>query len=335
MPAKKIATVIWAREVKLNQFLARELNSEIIVSYKRKLGRFDLPALFRYAWQFFDTYGKLRSIRPDAILVMNPPIVAPIAVYIYCLFNKSRFIIDTHTAGFLDFKWRLFHPVHRFLAKRALLNTVHNYKNLEILEKWGIGNGYVLPFYNPEKEEIYPEEGTALDVRIEEALRRDGMKVFMVNRFAGDDAWQETIETARLMPDATFFITGDNKGRDIGKIPQNVVLTGYLEHAKFMKLMDSSDVVLALTKREDTVLWSVREILALRKPFVTADSAVLRRYYGETGIFTSMEPSDMRGKILEAYKKRLEISLRMDEFLKKDVLRWKKDIKHLKNVISS
>lgn len=335
MRTKRIATVIWAREVKLNEFLAKELGGDVIISHKKNIGRFGLPAPFRYLWQFLDTYKRLRAARPDVIIVMNPPIVAPIAAYFYCLFNDARFIIDTHTAGFLDFKWKLFHPIHRFLAKRALLNTVHNYKNQEILEGWGIENGYVLPFYNPKKEEIYPEEETILNTRIVEALKRDGIKVFMVNRFAGDDAWQETIETARLMPDATFFITGDNKGRDIGEIPQNVVLTGYLEHAKFMKLMDLSDVILALTKREDTILWSVREIMALRKPFVTSDSAVLRHYYGEVGIFTSMEPSDMRAKILEAYEKRLEISQEMDEFLKKDVLRWKKDIEHLKNVISS
>ncbi|NTU66612.1 MAG: hypothetical protein HGB08_01685 [Candidatus Moranbacteria bacterium] len=334
MPAKKTATVIWAREVKLNQFLAKELGSEVIISHKKKIGTFDLPAPFRYVWQSFDTYRKLRAIKPDAVLVMNPPIVAPFIVYIYCLFNKSRFIIDTHTAGFLDFKWNLFHPIHRFLARRAILNTVHNYRNLEVLERWGIRNGYVLPFCNPKKEEIYPQEKIVFDERIEEALRQTGMKVFMVNRFAGDDAWQEAIETARLMPEAIFFITGDNRKASIGDIPENVIMTGYLEHAKFIKLMDLSDVILALTKRKDTVLWSVREIMALRKPFVTTDNDVLRRYYGEVGIFTTMEPSDMREQILEAREKATEISHRMDKFLREDSARWNKDIMHIRRVIS-
>lgn len=335
MENERITTVIWAKEVKLNQFMAKELGSEVIISYKKRIGGFNLPAPLRYVWQAFDTYGKLRDVRPGSIIVMNPPIIAPFTVYLYCLFNKARFIIDTHTAGFLDQKWKFFHFLHRFLAKRAILNTVHNFKNLEILEKWGIGNGYVLPFYNPKKEEILPEGKTDLPEKIEEALMSGKLKVFMVNRFATDDAWKEVVETAKTLPEMLFFITGDNQkiNLDDETLPGNVILTGYLEHGKFMHLMEKSDVILALTKRKDTVLWSVREIMALRKPFVTTESEVLRKYYGEVGIFTSMEPEDMKVKILEAYQKRLEISQKADTFLERDALRWKKDVEYLKNVL--
>lgn len=333
---KKIATVIWAREVKLDQFLAQALGSSVIVSCHRKWHGFRLPAFLRYVIQAADTLKRLLREKPDVILVMNPPVVAPLVVWAYSLFHGSEFIIDTHTAGFLDAKWKFFHPLHRFLARKAVLNTVHNEKNLEILERWGIGNGYVLPFYNPAREELPMVDIESLPLPARTALENDRPKILTVNRFASDDAWQETAETARIFPEAVFFITGDPgkiPEKTIRRLPENVILTGYLGHPAFMRLMQECDVVLTLTKRRDTVLWSVREAMAIGKPFVTTDSEVLRNCYGSAGIFASMEPEDIKRKLLEAIENKLPIEEKIAAFLEKDRERWKKDITHIKSVI--
>jgi hypothetical protein len=328
------AFVIWAREVKLSQFLGRSLDAKIIVSYRKKWGNINIPVLFRYIIQSFDTYGKLKKLRPQFIFVQNPPIIAVAVVYLYCLFNSSSYAIDSHTA-FLDRKWMYFHWLQKFLSKRAVLNTFHNYKNLEFAKKnWRIKNGRVLQFYNPRAEEMLDDNENLPDFISKRLAGQLGLKVFMVNRFANDDAWEEVIKTARLMPENLFFITGDYTKLSGLEYPKNVVLTGYINHKKFMKLMDKCDVVLALTKRKDTVLWSIREIMAFKKPFVTTDNEVLRHYFGETALFSDMSPDNLKEKIVEAWDSRFKIKGKIDSFLERDSVRWKEDIDYLKKVIA-
>ena len=328
------AFVIWAREVKLSQFLGKSLDAKIIVSYRKKWGNINIPALFRYFIQGADTYRKLRKLRPRFIYVQNPPIFAVLTVYIYCLFNKASYAIDSHTA-YLDKKWIYFHPLQKFLSRRAALTTFHNYKNLEFAEKkWGIKNGYVLQFYNPKLEEILNEEEDLPDFISKKLAGQLGLKVFMVNRFAADDAWKEVIAAARLMPENLFFLTGDYTKASELRYPKNVVLTGYINHKKFIRLMEKCDVVLALTKRKDTVLWSIREIMALEKPFVTTDNEVLRHYFGEAALFSDMSPEDLRKKIEEAWENRFKIKGKIDAFLIRDQLRWEKDIEFINKLIN-
>ncbi len=330
----KKAFVIWAREVKLSQFLSRSLDAKIVFSYRKKWGNINIPALFRYIIQGIDTYKKLRQLRPEVIFVQNPPITAVLVVYIYCLFNKAKYAIDSHTA-FLDKKWTYFHFLQKYLSKRSILNTFHNYRNMEFAEKnWGIKNGYVLQFYNPKAEEILDNSEELPNFISQKLSGHLGLKVFMVNRFATDDAWKEVIKTAKLMPENLFFITGDYTKMSGMKYPKNVVLTGYINHKKFMKLMEKCDVVLALTKRKDTVLWSIREIMALKKPFVATDNEVIRHYFSEMALFSDMTPEDLKNKILEGWENRFQIKGKIESFLTKDLLRWEKDIEFIKKTIA-
>jgi glycosyltransferase involved in cell wall biosynthesis len=325
MEVKK-AFVIWGREVKLSQFLGKSLDAKIIISYRKKWGNINIPAFLRYMIQGRDTYKKLRKLRPQVIFVQNPPIVAVLVVYVYCLFNDVDYVIDSHTA-FLDRKWIFFHPLQKFLSKRAILNTFHNYKNLEFAEKkWGMANGRVLQFYNPKRLEILSKNVKLPKFINKKIAGQLGLKVFMVNRFAGDDAWKEVIETAKLMPESLFFITGDYMKFKNIEAPRNVIFTGYINHKKFICLMEKCDVVLALTKRKDTVLWSLREIMALNKPVVTTDNEVLRHYFSDVALFSNMAPADLKEKLSQAWDNRFEIKCKINNFLKKDFLRWENDI---------
>jgi glycosyltransferase involved in cell wall biosynthesis len=150
----------------------------------------------------------------------------------------------------------------------------------------------------------------------------------MINRFASDDDYLTVIETAKISHEMNFFISGNyTKANDLPKnLPSNVVLTGYLLHGEFMKLMYRSAAVLAFTKRPDTVLWSVREMLALRKPFVTTDSEVMRHYFSEVALFANSEPDDIKEQMNVAIKKTKEIAQKMEEFLTKDRVRFQVDI---------
>lgn len=336
MAIKKTAFIIWAKnEAKLSLFLAKELDAKIIVVFNDELAKYKSLILLRYIFQGKETWKKLKEEKSQFVLVQNPPIVAVLVVYLYCLFNQANFSIDTHTAAILDFKWRILLPLHKLLAKKAAANTFHNYKNLEELEKWKLGNTRVINFYTPSKAEILDNE-VAFPKELEDTLLKSSgkIKVFMVNRFANDDAFLEVIETAKIFPEAMFFITGNNKKLKSTDIPQNVSLTGFLDYPLFIKLMDNCDVVLSLTKRRDTVLWSAHEAVSLRKPVILSDTEVLRHYFSSFGIFSKNEPENLKEKIKEAFTKKDDLSIKAIEFEKVSNKLWQENIAWIKDIIN-
>jgi len=121
-----------------------------------------------------------------------------------------------------------------------------------------------------------------------------------------DDAWREVFAAARVTPEARFFVTGDpaQAGVTPDQVPENVVLTGLLPKPVFVALMAACDITLSLTLRPDTLLWSIRESLALARPFVASRSFVMLTEFDGLGLFTDHSPADLRARILDAYDQR-------------------------------
>lgn len=326
--------IVWGRELEHSRYLAEALDCQLKQIYIKKIGKVNLPVWARYIWQGGQTIFALIKERPSFVVVQNPPVFLPLIVAGYSFLFGAKFIVDTHTVFFLDRKWIFFHGLFRVVAKRAILNTCHNDKNLEILKRWNVKSMVVgphMPKYDLNKlaEELASKY-------LSEAIKKSSLSIMMVNRFANDDEWVLVIETARIMPGATFFITGDIP-TGLKKIkkeaPQNVFFTGYLNHDEFMKLMWRCGVVLSLTKRKDTVLWSIGEALSMAKTFITSDTEALRKYCGEVGIFTKAMPEDLKNNIKKAVS---ESEVRKD-MLKKFFDNYRKDwqtkIQEIKNLI--
>ncbi len=328
--------IIWGREVKLSQYLAEALNAEPVQVYFDKFWGINLPWPVRYVLQTVTTWVVLFKKRPKIVYVQNPPSIAPLACLVYCKLFGAKLMIDSHTAAFLDPKWVKLSWLFKFVARTADLNTCHNYKNLEILKTWEIEPTMVLQFFNPSFSDLDLER-PLFNKELNSKVRENRPGILMVNRFASDDDYLTVMETAKLMPEMNFFIVGnDKKAHDLPvALPGNVFLTGYLAHAEFMKLMYRAQVVLAFTKRQDTVLWSIREILALRKPFVTTDSEVMRHYFSEVALFANSDAEDIREQIKLAMTKSKEITGKMEDFIRNDKVRWQIDIDKVKNILNN
>lgn len=327
--------IIWGREAELSGHLAQAFSARAERAYIKKIGKFALPAGLRYLIQGGRTLKILLKHRPRLVIAQNPPVFAPLLAWVYCFCSGAKLYIDSHTAAFVDKKWVFFHRLFKFVAKRADLNSCHNYKNLELLRQWGVKPAMVMPFCAPEYdwgELSRPMADAALEKRAGVSL----LPVMMVNRFAVDDDWRVVVETARVMPEADFFITGDcgKSAEAVKGAPGNVCFTGYLEHGEFLKLMRHCKVVIALTTRRDTLLWSIREAMALRKPFITTDSEVLRHYYGEAGLFAEHNPERIKEKILQAVAGEKLIAEKINVFLKKDKAVWQEKIKEAKGYLN-
>lgn len=326
--------IVWGRELEHSRYLAEALDCRLKQIYRKKIGKINLPVWTRYLWQGCQTIFILIKERPSLVVVQNPPVFLPLVVAVYSSLFGAKFIVDTHTVFFLDKKWIFFHGLFRAVAKRAILNTCHNDKNLEILKKWNIKSMVVGP--HMPKYDLNKLAEELVDKDLSAAIKRASLPIMMVNRFANDDEWRLVIETAGIMPEATFFITGDvPKSLENTKkeAPQNVFFTGYLNHDEFMKLMWRCRVVLSLTKRKDTVLWSIGEALSMAKPFVTSDTEALIKYCGEAGIFTKATPEDLKNNIKKAVSEsevRKDILKKFFEDYRKN---WQNKIQEIKNLI--
>ncbi|MFA4834035.1 MAG: glycosyltransferase [Patescibacteria group bacterium] len=330
--------IIWGREAELSRWLAKGLGAELKQVYIEKWGKVKLPVFIRYIAQSIKTLFILLARKPEAVIVQNPPIFCALTCYFYCTIAGAKLAIDSHTAAFLDRKWIFFHWLFKFIAKKADLNTCHNFKNLSVLKEWGIEPAMVIQFYNPvyKEEELKPE---LKDEKISELLKKSRLPIMMVNRFACDDDWLTVLAAAALLPETTFFITGNLpaslKETLKRNMPRNVCLTGYLPHKEFMKLMWRCRIILAFTLRKDTVLWSIREIMALGKPFITTDSEVLRHYFSEVALFTKSDPRELKEKIHLALKNENQIKDKIKIFLEKDRGRWGKEISDANKILNN
>lgn len=326
--------IVWGREMQLSNNLGRALGAEVIQIYYQKIFGFKIPVILRYLAQGAVSLFILFKNRPGTVIVQNPPVFAPLAVLLYCKLSGAKFAIDSHTAAFLDDKWVAFYWLFKYVARRARLNSCHNFKNLEILKNWGVESAMVMQFYNP----VYDLEKLSDPLeneKIERILSKSAWPIMMVNRFANDDDWGTVVKTAELMPEADFFITGNQKEAvsALKTLPANIILTGYLKHDEFLKLMHRSSVILAFTLRPDTVLWSIREIMALSKPFITTDSQVLRHYFNEVGLFTKSDAFELKERILEAREKTALIKEKIKIFLEHDKKRWDGEIASYKKYL--
>jgi glycosyltransferase involved in cell wall biosynthesis len=336
MKSRKDIFIIWGREVKLSQYLAEALDARPVqVYYDRWLG-LRIPWAIRYVMQTLGTWYELCKSRPKIVYVQNPPVIAPLACLAYCKIFGAELAIDSHTAAFLEDKWTRFNWLFRFVAKRADLNTCHNYKNLEILRDWNVTPIMTLQFFNPCFDESELRK-PLLNPRLEAVVEQEAPMVLMVNRFASDDDYLTVIDTAKKTPEMNFFVVGNSdEVTDMPKdLPRNIYLTGYVAHAEFMKLMYRSQVVLAFTRRVDTVLWSIREILALRKPFVTVDSEVMRYYFSDVALFAKSDADEIRKQTIAAMNNKETMRAKTEKFLIKDRERWNSDIQNVKCILHS
>jgi len=232
--------------------------------------RFSLAPV-RYCLTAIKTIELLCKVRPDIILVQNPPHFAIVVVWVYCLFSKARFVTDSHSAAFNMRPWKDLFWLYRLLAKQALANIIHNEPMAKQVAVQGIPAVITLhnmPFHFVETEGGFP--------------LRAGFNVVFVCTFASDEPIDDVIKAARNLPDVNFYITGNLKHapRDFSSgISSNVIFTDFLPDADYVSLVKECDVVIALTTRDMTMSNGAYEALELGKPIVTSDWPVLRKTY--------------------------------------------------------
>ena len=92
----------------------------------------------RYLVRAVRTWQLLGAHRPERVLVVTPPVVAPLLVWLWCVLHGRPFVVDCHTGAFHGRRWAWARPVHRWLLRRAQAVLVQTEEASALVETWGM-----------------------------------------------------------------------------------------------------------------------------------------------------------------------------------------------------
>ena len=245
--------------------------------------------LFKYLSQSVKTLKVLFRHRPRVVLVMTPPVVACIPVWLYTKVTRARQIIDAHSAAFLDRRWTPILFLHKFFSRRAALTLVTSPFLAELVSAWGANAKIVsdvpVCFEKPRH--------TQLGGR---------MNMTFISTFTRDEPLTEFLCAAGQFQDIQFYVTGRLKDANpdvLKAVPKNVVFTDFLSNADYVGLLLASDAVICLTTEDHTMQRGAYEAVYLGKPVITSNFDLLRKSFHTGTIHVGHNPEEIALGILE------------------------------------
>lgn len=283
-----------------------------------KLFIFDFEGLFRYPLCLVKTLFTLLIHRPKLLLIQNPSIVLAAFSCFYCSLTATKLVVDRHSnfrlnkpqSGSLPI-W-LFMRFHYYSLKHANLTIVTNDFLADLVRKAG-GRPVILP----DKLPNFPAHNIP--------EHKEKKRLLLISSFGFDEPVREVIEAFRILnnPDCELFITGNFRRRPSeipSFLPSGLHLTGFVPDEEYIKLLNSSDIVLVLTRADYCMLCGCYEAVAAEKPLITSDKQVLRDYFNEA-VFVENNPESICSGIKKVLKNpdcyRKKISVLKEEIEKK------------------
>jgi glycosyltransferase involved in cell wall biosynthesis len=250
--------------------------------YWAALGSRPATVLLKYLGQTIQTWRILLREKPDAVFVMSPPVIAGMVVYPYCALRRIPFVIDAHTGAFLDRRWRHFQRVQRWLCRRASTTIVTNTHLASLLASHGADSTIL-----PDVPVKYPQ--------CDATFEKPAFTVAVICSFDYDEPVDVIFDTARVMPDVFFCVTGDpRKIEKLGlELPPNLRLTGFLDNSNYGQLLRDADVVMALTNGKHKMLRAAYEAIYQGTPIIISDSPMLKKEFDRAAILVENSPSDI------------------------------------------
>jgi len=289
--SNKSVFIVWSSQSQRAETMAAELDGQVSFQYEVRLKGHWLKPL-RYLVQGWKTWRLLEGEQPGVVLVQAPPIFAPLIVAAWCelrgktgpSMRRVPYAIDCHTSTFHHRVWRWALPLQRLLSRRAVVSLVTDQAALSTLKSWK-ANGFLLE--NP-LPALSPAKGT---------IGSEGEeRVAVVSTFDDDEPIAEVFGAARILPQVTFYLTGDPKRaatRLLAQKPVNVILTGFLRGGFYTGLLENVHGIIVLTNAPHAVNCGAYEALTVAKPTIVSDWPELRRCFTPGFIFVKNTPESI------------------------------------------
>ena len=289
----KITYISWAPHCSRSDHTARELGGSSHMVYWARLGSHPATIWLKYLGQAISTWRVLIREAPDATFVMSPSPVAGLVVYLYCLVARTPFVIDAHSGAFRNPKWRMLRGLQYWLCRRARATIVTNEHLASLVTNRG-GAAVIVPDVPVRFSSVEPPPPG------------NGFTVACVTSFGHDEPIAAIFESARRLPDVTFYMTGNPKGAShaLNEKPGNVILTGFLDVPRYAGLLQSAGVVMALTTEDHTMLRGAYEAIYQGTPIIISDSALLRTAFNEGALHVDNTPDGIVEAVLQMRRDR-------------------------------
>lgn len=298
-------------------------NRTLSKALKAVLFEFDVRSnkFVRYLISVAKTLTVFIKEKPDLIFVSNPSMLLACLSVIYGKVFKIPVIVDAHNAGLYpsEVGKRWANKLSNYLIRNSNITIVTN----EYLAKYVFSKGG-RPFVLPDP---IPQFGEANNLNSRKNLSGK-YNIFFICTYAVDEPYLEVIEAAKLLHrDICVYISGDKKGKEgifKDRLPDNVILTGYLSEKDYIEMLYSVDVIIVLTRLKNCLLCGAYESVAMGKPMVLSDTEALRGYFFMGALYTDNTHTDIAVKINDAILKREHLKREMEILKNQLLLEWDK-----------
>jgi glycosyltransferase involved in cell wall biosynthesis len=266
-----------------------------------------LYAPLKYPLQIVRTWRLLTARDPAEVWVMDPPVPAVLTAWLYCRRRGRPLVVDMHTVGFYDPKWRALRRLEMPALREAASNVVTNADLAGRVRAWGCPVAILtdpLPA-PPDLSGVERLPGTAT----------------IIATFSEDEPIKLLPEVASAMRDVRFFVTGRPR-LDTTTWPANLVATGFLGDADFWRRLAASAVIVVLTTRPNTLLSGGYEALSLSSPLVVSDHSVLREYFEDAAVYVGDDAASIVAGVREALARTAELAERSTALAARREAEW-------------
>ena len=317
-----VVAVAWDNYQGRTEALAEALGGRAWYIRSRPQQKALLPV--RYVVDSIRTWSLLRRHRPTVLIVITPPVVAPLVAWLWCLTHRCHLVVDCHTGAFHSWKWRWSARLLRPVCRRAAAALVHTIEDEELVEGWG-ARALLVP-------DDLPDERQA-----SHALRVSGLRVVVAGSLDGNEPVAEAVEAARLAPEIEFRLTGDEHRVPLPirhGAPDNATFTGWLDYPTFLGELLAADVVAVFSTDPHIMNRAAFEAVGLGRPLVLSDLPGLRSRFGDAALFATNDPRSMAGAVRQALGMQDELAARSTALQARLAAQHEQGLARLKAVVA-
>lgn len=262
----------------------------------------------RHPYFILRTIGTLLREHPNVLIVQNPSILLTMLAICLRPLLRYRLVVDAHNAGVYacDAAHKKYSAIYPFFHRHADLTVVTNSQLANIVACNG-GRPFELidplPNFASVGEHTTPDSTTIDHGQL--------ARVTYICTYAADEPFEEVFAAAALLlGEVEVRVTGNvdaHRHTFSVKPPENIVFTGFLPDADFIKLLRESDCIIDLTTLPDCLVCGGYEAAALGVPLVVSDSPANRQIFTPGAVLASNCAEDLARAVLIVLQRREEV----------------------------
>lgn len=270
------------------------------------------PALIRYVRLFFRTWRVLRAIRPDAVIVMQPPIVA---LWTIKLLGGRRLRVcgDLHSGVFDDPRWTWSTKLTLRALRGKHCALVTNEALAERVRAAGVEAIVLHDLLEDSDDQSAEEHGAgALQTALGKHSIREQPIILVPLSYSYDEPLDALSSATHGAVGATWVFTGEAPRVFISACAsENVVFTGFVSRHEYQQVFRRADVIVAPTAAENTMQRAGYEAMNEGKSLVTTSTVALRGFFEDAAVLVEPTADGVLAGVRDALSRATELQERM------------------------